>query len=202
MTDEILNVSEEQMEIIRLGDQRLYERCAAITDEPRHELEAIAAVLAGHLTRLNATGIAAPQVAIMKRVIAFQLPRSRMPENCALEPFNLTVMFNPVVEVTDDQDVLMWEKCLSIPGFYGEVIRKRAIRLHFEDIDRGRHQIDFRGYPASVIQHEIDHLDGILYLDRLSDRKRFGFCKEMVGHDDLYPYTPTEFEHGIEIRQA
>src|SRR5690606_19118835 len=101
----------------------------------------------------------------------------------ATAPFPLTVMFNPVVEVTDEQDVLMWEKCLSIPGFYGEVIRKRAIRLHFNDIEGQPHQVDFRGYPASVIQHEIDHLDGVLYLDRLSDRKRFGFWKEMVGHD-------------------
>ena len=187
------------MEIIRLGDQRLYERSVEISDEPRHELEAIAAVLTGHLKKLNATGIAAPQVAIMKRVIAFQMPANRIPRDSTVQPFGLTVMFNPVLEVVDDQDILMWEKCLSIPGFYGEVIRKRAIRLHYEDIDRRRHRVDFAGYPAAVIQHEMDHLDGVLYLDRLSDRKRFGFCREMIGNDDLYPYTVTEFERGIEI---
>lgn len=191
--------SEDYMEIIRLGDQRLYERSVEISDEPRHELETIAAVLAGHLTRLNATGIAAPQVAIMKRVIAFQMPANRIPLNSSFKPFDLTVMFNPVLEVVDDQDILMWEKCLSIPGFYGEVIRKRAIRLHYWDLDRRSYQVDFAGYPAAVIQHEMDHLDGVLYLDRLSDRKRFGFCREMIGNDDLYPYTVTEFERGIEI---
>jgi peptide deformylase len=84
-------------------------------------------------------------------------------------------MINPVVEPLSAKKTQIWERCLSLPGLYGYVPRHNEIRLTFTDLDGVRHERIAKGWHAMLIQHECDHLDGVLYPMRIRDFTRFGF---------------------------
>jgi len=127
----------------------------------------------------HGAGIAAPQIGVSLRVVIFELKDNpRYPE---LTPVPYTVLINPVLTVLDMAQEEGWEGCLSVPGMRGLVPRYR--RLRYRGIDARGAPIDrtVEGFHARVVQHEVDHLDGILYPQRIRDLSSFGFEEELVG---------------------
>ena len=123
-------------------------------------------------------GLAAPQIGVEQRVAIIRVAGgpSRYGE---LRPIPLTVYVNPVIEVTDRVLQGFWEGCLSVPGLRGWVERPRAIRVHWQDAEGVEHSAEYSGFLATVFQHEFDHLDGCLYVDRMTDSTRLVFETEL-----------------------
>ncbi len=122
-------------------------------------------------------GLAAPQVAEPIRIAIIELPggQSRYGE---LPRVPLTAFVNPEIEVLDPATAGYWEGCLSVPGLRGYVERPQHIRVRALDLSGGRLEMTFQGFPATVFQHEFDHLDGTLYVDRITDTSRLVFEEE------------------------
>ena len=119
-------------------------------------------------------GLAAPQVHISKRIIVF-----RNPDIEELDKINITPLINPIFEPLGNEKEDDWEGCLSIPRMQGLVRRFKKIKYHGYDLTGKKIENEAQGLHARVIQHEIDHLDGILYIKRLADQKAFGFENEI-----------------------
>ena len=124
----------------------------------------------------NAIGLAAPQINSHKRVVIVCLG-ARSEEDSEHGP--PIALINPEITVTDETRIGMYEGCLSIPGLRGYVERPQVIRVNAYDQKGEAVTFDLEGFPAIVLQHEADHLDGILYPDRMEDLSKLGFEKEV-----------------------
>ncbi len=129
-------------------------------------------------------GLAAPQVHAGVRIVVFHVPPSRAddpeaPNGAAKGPVPLTVLINPQIEWLDDSVTEDWEGCLSVPGLTGLVPRARRIRYRGIAPDGGSIERVAEGFHARVVQHECDHLDGVLYPQRMTDLRQFGFVEEI-----------------------
>ena len=124
-------------------------------------------------------GLAAPQVHVSKRLVIFHAPADD-PNRAPGEPAEreLTVLFNPVIEPVSDEMVFGWEGCLSVPELRGEVPRHASIRYRGLTLDRGTIDRTVHGMHARVVQHECDHLDGVLYPMRMTDLSKLVFDSE------------------------
>ena len=126
----------------------------------------------------DGAGLAAIQIGVLQRVVVFELTHNpRYPD---AEPVPLTVLVNPEIEFLGDERELGWEGCLSVPGLRGLVPRYH--RLRYRGFDELGQPIDrtVTDFHARVVQHECDHLDGILYPQRIEDMTAFGFQEELV----------------------
>jgi len=131
----------------------------------------------------NGAGLAAIQIGVLLRVVVFELERNpRYPD---AESVPLTVLVNPTIEVLGEERDLGWEGCLSVPGMRGLV--PRFTRLRYRGYDELGQPIDrtVADFHARVVQHECDHLDGILYPQRIEDMTAFGFEDELVASGAL-----------------
>ncbi len=117
-------------------------------------------------------GLSAPQVAATHRVIVCDVAR----EDEAAQPYR---MINPEITWRSDEDVVAEEGCLSIPDHYAEVSRSREIRVGFLDPDGAQQELEASGLLSACIQHEIDHLDGVLFIDYLTPLKRNIILRKM-----------------------
>ncbi len=137
------------------------------------ELEALVRDMDDTMRSLNGAGIAAPQIGVSLRVVIFEvLDNPRYPH---VAPVPYTVLVNPQLTPLGEEQAEGWEGCLSVPGLRGLVprhtrLRYRGVDLHGAPIDR-----TVEGFHARVVQHEVDHLDGILYPQRVRDMRNFGF---------------------------
>jgi peptide deformylase len=125
-------------------------------------------------------GLAAPQVHVPLRLFVFRVSDARGNEDPDDVPVGNTVLINPVVELLSDERVLRWEGCLSIPGLRAAVPRAPRIRYRGVDCDGQTIAREVTGFHAGVVQHENDHLNGILYPMRLTDFSLFGFTEELA----------------------
>jgi peptide deformylase len=133
----------------------------------------------------NGAGLAAPQIGVLQRVVIFGYQHnSRYPDAPAVPE---TVLINPVIAVLDETLEEGWEGCLSVPGLRGVVPRYRAIRYHGYDQDGQRIEREASGFHARVVQHECDHLDGVLYPQRMRDLRSFGFVEALTENGVLSP---------------
>ena len=131
----------------------------------------------------DGAGLAAIQIGVLQRVVVFELTHNpRYPD---AEPVPLTVLVNPEIEFLGDERELGWEGCLSVPGLRGLVPRYQ--RLRYRGFDELGQPIDrtVTDFHARVVQHECDHLDGILYPQRIEDMTAFGFQEELVASGAL-----------------
>jgi peptide deformylase len=122
-------------------------------------------------------GLAAPQIGEAIRLAIIEIPggMTRYGELAAME---LTVFINPVIEVLDPATAGYWEGCLSVPGLRGYVERPQHVRIRYlSELGEAR-ELELRGFPATVFQHEFDHLDGKLFIDRIADRTLLAFERE------------------------
>jgi peptide deformylase len=122
----------------------------------------------------NGVGLAAPQVHISKRLAVVEVP-----EPDGIPP---TPMINPVVTPVTEREMQTWEGCLSIPGLIGLVPRPAAVRVDYLDIEGKPAHMVVEGFAAAAVQHECDHLDGVLYIDRIKDPKTLMFTDEYERH--------------------
>lgn len=124
------------------------------------------------LASAKGIGLAAPQIGESLRVVLFNVPEDNGYTDDG-EALTRTFCINPTITVLDDTQAGYWEGCLSVPGKRGYVERPQHIRLDFLDLAAKPRSLELIGFLATVCQHEIDHLDGVLYVDRITDPKLF-----------------------------
>lgn len=169
-------------EVLRMGDARLLRRSREVDRFGTQELRALVADLFDTMRALDGAGLAAPQIGVDLRVVIFGFGASpRYPD---APPVPETVLINPVLTPLDDETEEGWEGCLSVPGLRGVVPRYRNLRYTGYTADGSPIDRSVTGFHARVVQHECDHLDGVLYPMRMKDFKQFGF------HDVLFPGQP------------
>ena len=159
--------------VLRMGDPRLLERSQEVSDPRSARIAALLADMRDTMRAQNGAGLAAPQIGVGLRVVIFGVESNpRYPD---AEPVPYTELINPVLMPLSDEMEDGWEGCLSVPGLRGVVPRYR--RLRYRGVDPAGNVIerDVDGFHARVVQHECDHLDGILYPMRVRDFTRFGF---------------------------
>jgi peptide deformylase len=176
-------------EILRMGDPRLLRVSEPVRDFDGSELHALLADMFETMRAANGAGLAAPQIGVLLRVVIFGYadPVARNPRYPDAPPVPQTVLINPVIEPLSDEIEEGWEGCLSVPGLRGVV--PRHARLRYRGFDAEGNAIDrtVDGFHARVVQHECDHLDGILYPMRMPDFTRFGFTDVLFPGLDVTP---------------
>jgi len=161
-------------EVLRMGDPRLLRVAQPVADFGSPELRALLLDMRDTMAHLNGAGLAAPQIGVDLRVVIFGgASNPRYPEAPAVAD---TVLINPQLVALSDEEEEGWEGCLSVPGLRGWVPRWSKLRYAGFDADGRRFERTVDGFHARVVQHECDHLDGILYPMRLRDFSRFGFA--------------------------
>jgi peptide deformylase len=171
-------------DVLKMGDARLLRLAepVAVFDTP--ELHALVADMFDTMRALNGAGLAAPQIGVNLRVVIFGFAASeRYPDAEAVPE---TVLVNPLISFIGDDQEDGWEGCLSVPGLRGVV--PRYLRLRYQGCDQFGKPIDrtVSDFHARVVQHECDHLDGVLYPMRVRDFRQFGFT------DVLFPGVPDQ----------
>ena len=169
------------LKIARMGHPVLARRAEEVADPAAPEIRRLVADMVETMIDANGAGLAAPQVHVPLRVVVFQAPGERTPDT-GQEMFDhtapLTVLVNPVIEVMDPTLDGGWEGCLSVPGLRGFVERPGHIRYRGYDTNGNLVERIAKGFHARVVQHEYDHLDGILYPQRMTDMRQFLFETE------------------------
>ena len=127
------------------------------------------------LEDIGASGLAATQVFVEKRVVVYRIAASRIPAGSDLQPVPWTVMINPEITPLTDDKVAVWERCLSIPGLHGKVPRYPMISIRYQTLGGSRVEQQARSSWAALLQHECDHLDGVLYPMRMNDLSMLAF---------------------------
>jgi len=179
--------------ILHMGDPRLLEIASAVTAFDTPELHELVQDLTETMEAEDGAGLAAPQIGMGLRVVVYGFEtNTRYPE---AEPIPQTVLVNPVIEPMSEDKDEAWEGCLSVPGLRGVVPRYSHIRYSGFDPQGNAIEREAYGFHARVVQHECDHLDGILYPQRMTDMKLFGFTDALSasGHLTTMPCdTPPE----------
>jgi peptide deformylase len=142
-------------------------------------LAALVADMDDTMRELNGAGLAAPQIGASARVVIFELKDN--PRYPHLTPVPYTVLVNPLVTALTTEQDEGWEGCLSVPGMRGLVPRFRRVRYRGHDLHGAPIDRVVEGFHARVVQHEVDHLDGILFPQRVRDLRNFGFEDALAG---------------------
>ncbi|CAN5331453.1 peptide deformylase [soil metagenome] len=165
-------------DILKMGDPRLLRVAEPVTAFGTPELDALLTDMFDTMAAANGAGLAAPQIGVNLRVVIFGSgePNPRYPDAPIVPQ---TVLINPVIDFIGDERVEDWEGCLSVPGLRGRV--PRQLRLRYRGVDAQGEPIDrtVEGFHARVVQHECDHLDGVLYPMRIRDFGSFGFIEQL-----------------------
>lgn len=169
--------------VLRMGDERLLRRAAPVERFGTPELAGLLADMRDTMAHLDGAGLAAPQIGVGLRVVIFGVHANpRYPE---VEEVPDTVLINPELEPLSDEIEESWEGCLSVPGMRGWVPRWLRLRYSGFDEHGRRFERSVDGFHARVVQHECDHLDGILYPMRIRDLAKFGFNEALFPEQDL-----------------
>jgi peptide deformylase len=145
------------------------------------------------LEDVGGNGLAAPQVHVSKRVVVYRIAPHQIPAGSGFKPLPWTVLINPVIEPLTDEKKLIWERCLSIPGLHGMVPRYTRVRCTAQAMDGSPIERVTRGFHAMLLQHECDHLDGILYPMRMTELSTLAFNSELGDRGFLYLRPAEEF---------
>ncbi len=170
-------------EVLRMGDPRLLQRAEPVSNFGSRELRGLLADMRDTMLELNGAGLAAPQIGVGLRVVIFGVDKNpRYPD---AETVPQTVLINPVIAPLSEEIEEGWEGCLSVPGMRGLV--PRYTYLHYQGRDEKGALIDrtVSGFHARVVQHECDHLDGILYPMRIRDLCNFGFTEVILPEQEV-----------------
>lgn len=193
------------LDIARMGNPILRRRAAEVADPTAPEIRRLVSDMLETMDYAGGTGLAAPQVHVPLRVVVFFVKAERAAAEAAKEagraephpqdqpePMEdgdvpLTVLINPEIELVDASVRVDLESCLSLPGLAGEVPRAAAIRYRGRALDGSLVERTAQGFHARVVQHECDHLDGILYPQRMTDLSRLTFTSELERIDRHAP---------------
>jgi peptide deformylase len=167
------------LKIARMGHPVLLRRCDPVPDPGAPEIRRLVADMIETMEDAPGVGLAAPQVHVPLRLFVFRVPAERGGGDPHEQAMGTTVLINPELALIGEERVLGWEGCLSIPGLRAAVPRAARIRYRGVDSDGTVIEREAAGFHARVVQHEYDHLDGILYTMRLTDHRLFGFTEEI-----------------------
>ncbi len=167
------------LKIARMGHPVLLRQADPVADPGAPEIRRLVADMMETMEDAPGVGLAAPQVFQPLRIFVFRVPGDRTATDPTDSPIGNSVLINPELELIGDDRVLGWEGCLSIPGMRAAVPRARAVRYRGVDCDGNVVTRTVSGFHARVVQHEYDHLDGILYTMRVNDFGLFGFNEEL-----------------------
>jgi peptide deformylase len=171
--------------VLRMGEVSLFEPSEEVTEFNTSVLESLLTDMWDTMAAENGAGIAAPQIGVNLRVVIFGYEDNpRYPDEDSIPQ---TVLINPVITPIGDEMEEGWEGCLSVPDMRGLVPRFTHIR--YQGFDQSGHPIDreVNGFHARVVQHECDHLHGILYPQRIEDMGYFGFLEELEKNNYFQP---------------
>ncbi|MGH8689250.1 MAG: peptide deformylase [Burkholderiales bacterium] len=172
-------------EVLRMGDARLLGVSQPVENFGTPELAALLADMRDTMAHLSGAGLAAPQIGVPLRVVIFGVTAN--PRYPHVEEVPETVLINPVLEPLAADKEEDWEGCLSVPGMRGMVPRYRHLRYSGRDEQGERFERTVDGFHARVVQHEVDHLDGVLYPMRVRDFRKFGFIEALFPGEALPP---------------
>ena len=166
------------LKIARMGHPVLRGKAEPVADPTAPEIQHLIADMAETLADIGGAGLAAPQVHVPLRVVIFRVPAERTSGKPDDPPQDLTAIINPVIEPLGDTKELGWEGCLSVPGLKGAV--PRFARIRYRGVTPEGRALDrtVEGFHARVVQHECDHLDGVLYPQRMTDLRLLMFVEE------------------------
>ena len=170
-------------DVLKMGDPRLLEPARPVEDFASLELRQLIVDMHDTMRSLNGAGLAAPQIGVGLQVVIFEVDANPRYPDAESVPF--TVLINPVLTPLSDTMEAGWEGCLSVPGMRGLVPRHTDLR--YQGFDAAGQPIDRRvnGFHARVVQHEVDHLHGILYPMRIRDLRDFGFTETLFPGQNL-----------------
>ncbi|MBD2034180.1 peptide deformylase [Leptolyngbya sp. FACHB-321] len=172
----------ELLEVIELGNPILRQKAQPVQDVQSERIQTLVENLLITVKEANGVGIAAPQVAQSDRLfIVASRPNLRYPNAPMMEP---TAIINPRLLAHADETVTGWEGCLSIPGIRGKVPRYRAIEVEYTGRDGKLHKQELTDFVARIFQHELDHLDGIVFVDRIDSTQDLSTERE---YQRLFP---------------
>ena len=164
--------------VLKMGEA-LLRQVAAPVQRFDAELTALVTDMNDTMRALNGAGLAAPQIGVSLRVVIFEVTSNpRYPD---VAPIPYTVLVNPELTPLGEAQEEGWEGCLSVPGLRGFVPRFSRLRYRGFDISGTPIDRTVQGFHARVVQHEVDHLDGILYPQRIRDLRNFGFEEALIG---------------------
>ncbi len=169
--------------VLKMGHPVLLQSAASVEAFDTPELHALINDMQDTMQHMNGAGIAAPQIGVSQRVVIFGVGQNPRYPDAEQVPY--TVLINPVLTFVGDQKEDGWEGCLSVPGMRGIVPRYQ--RLHYKGFDQYGQVIDrlVSGFHARVVQHECDHLDGVLYPMRIQDLRQFGYTDVLFPDSDI-----------------
>jgi peptide deformylase len=170
-------------EVLRMGHPMLRERAKPVEKLATRELRELIQDMKDTMASLNGAGLAAPQIGVSQRVVIFGVEQNPRYPDAEEVPF--TVLVNPKITLLTREVEEGWEGCLSVPGMRGVV--PRYTKLRYTGFDQEGNPIDreAEGFHARVVQHECDHLDGILYPQRMTDLSKLGFTKELFPDEEI-----------------
>ncbi len=174
--------------VLRMGEPLLLAKAQPITQFDTPELHDLIADMQDTMRSMDGAGIAAPQIGVSLQVVIFgqkELESRSNPRYPDAEQVPYTVLINPILTPVGDEIEDGWEGCLSVPGLRGVV--PRFTRLHYKGFDQFGNAIDrlVSGFHARVVQHECDHLAGILYPMRINDLTKFGYTDVIFAGQDI-----------------
>jgi len=175
------------LKIARMGHHILNQRADEVADPTAPDVARLVAAMIETMEDADGTGLAAPQVHMPWRVVVYKVMAGRAEaeagdgegEGAASREVPTTAMINPVVEPLGEETNVGFEACLSVPDMAGPVRRFNNVRVTYQTLDGETVSTEADGFHARVIQHECDHLDGILYPMRIEDMSQFGFVDEL-----------------------
>ena len=170
-------------DVLKMGDPRLLQQAQPLERFDTAELHALLADMRDTMAHLSGAGLAAPQIGVGLQVVIFGVAKN--PRYPHADEVPDTVLINPVHTPLSDELEEDWEGCLSVPGLRGMV--PRHTRLRYQGFDENGNAIDrsVEGFHARVVQHECDHLAGILYPMRIRDLRSFGFNEALFPDEDV-----------------
>ncbi|HWL82317.1 MAG TPA: peptide deformylase [Roseomonas sp.] len=185
------------LKIARMGHPVLLEKCRPVEDPGAPEIRRLVRDMFETMEDAPGAGLAAPQVHVPLRLFVFRVLPTRAsgaPDDTVV---GNTVLINPVIEPLGEEKHLRWEGCLSIPGLRAAVPRYKRLRYTGVDCDGRTVSAEVSGFHAGVVQHENDHLDGILYPMRMTDFRLMGFNEEIARAQEAGLYGGAPAQGGI-----
>jgi len=167
------------LKVARMGHPILLRRADAVADPTAPDIRRLVDDMTETMIDAFGTGLAAPQVHVPLRVMVFFVSEARTSDDPLDVPAPLTVLVNPEIEIIGNEMETAWEGCLSLPGLTGAVPRARRIRYRGVTPEGMAIEREAAGFHARVVQHEFDHLEGILYPMRMPDLAKFAFVEEL-----------------------
>lgn len=169
--------------VLRMGDPVLLQQALPVKAFDTPELHELIQDMQDTMQHMNGAGIAAPQIGVSQRVVIFGVGHNPRYPDAEQVPY--TILINPVLKFIGEEIEDGWEGCLSVPGMRGIVPRYQ--RLHYKGFDQFGNVIDrlVSGFHARVVQHECDHLDGVLYPMRIQDLSQFGYTDALFPGSDI-----------------